>query len=37
LHVDALWHRRKQAQSDHVWLRQVLIQIAHNVFKRARL
>ena len=37
LHVDALWHRRKQAQSDHVWLRQVLMQIAHNVFKRARL
>ena len=37
LHVDALWHRRKQAQSDHVWLRQVLIQIAHDVFKRARL
>jgi DNA-binding transcriptional LysR family regulator len=37
LHVDAMWHRRKQAQSDHVWLRQVLIQIAHNVFKRARL
>ena len=37
LHVDALWHRRKHAQSDHVWLRQVLIQIAHDVFKRARL
>ena len=37
LHVDALWHRRKQAQSDHVWLRQVLIQIAHDVFKRTRL
>jgi DNA-binding transcriptional LysR family regulator len=37
MHVDALWHRRKQAQSDHVWLRQVLIQIAHDVFKRARL
>lgn len=33
LHVDALWHRRKHAQSDHVWLRDVLINIAHDVFK----
>jgi DNA-binding transcriptional LysR family regulator len=33
LHVDALWHRRKHAQSDHRWLRDVLINIAHDVFK----
>jgi DNA-binding transcriptional LysR family regulator len=33
LHVDALWHRRKHAQSDHVWLRDVLIGIADDVFK----
>lgn len=33
LQVDALWHRRKHAQSDHVWLRDVLIGIAHDVFK----
>jgi len=37
LHVDALWHRRKHAQSDHRWLREVLINIAHEVFKGARL
>lgn len=36
LHVDALWHRRKHAQSDHVWLRDVLIGIAHDVFKAQR-
>jgi DNA-binding transcriptional LysR family regulator len=33
LHVDALWHRRKHAQSDHLWLRELLIDIAHDVFK----
>ena len=32
LHVDALWHRRKHAQSDHVWLRDLLINIAHDAF-----
>lgn len=37
LHVDALWHRRKHAQSDHVWLRENLIRIAHDVFKGARV
>ncbi|WP_194942811.1 LysR family transcriptional regulator [Limnohabitans sp. Rim11] len=37
LHVDALWHRRKHAQSDHIWLREHLIRIAHDVFKGARL
>jgi DNA-binding transcriptional LysR family regulator len=36
LHVDALWHRRKHAQSDHVWLREILINIAHDVFKGTR-
>ena len=33
LHVDAVWHRRKHAQSDHVWLRDVIIDIAQDVFK----
>lgn len=33
LHVDALWHKRKHAQSDHLWLRELLINIAHDVFK----
>jgi DNA-binding transcriptional LysR family regulator len=33
LHVDALWHRRKHAQSDHVWLRDLLINIAHDAFE----
>jgi DNA-binding transcriptional LysR family regulator len=37
LHVDALWHRRKHSQSDHIWLREILIGIAHDVFKGARL
>ena len=36
LHVDAVWHRRKQAQSEHVWLRERLIDIARDVFKSAR-
>ena len=36
LHVDALWHRRKHAQSDHLWLREVLINIARDVFKGTR-
>jgi DNA-binding transcriptional LysR family regulator len=36
LHVDALWHRRKQGQSDHVWLREMLINIAQDVFKGHR-
>ena len=36
LHVDAVWHRRKQAQSDHVWLREMLIDTAQDLFKRAR-
>jgi DNA-binding transcriptional LysR family regulator len=36
LHVDAVWHRRKHALSEHVWLRAQLIDIAREVFKRAR-
>jgi hypothetical protein len=36
LHVDAVWHRRKHAQSEHVWLREMLINIARDVFKSAR-
>jgi len=32
LHVDAVWHRRKHAQSDHIWLREVLLGIAHAAF-----
>jgi DNA-binding transcriptional LysR family regulator len=36
LHVDAVWHRRKHAQNEHVWLREMLIDIARDVFKSAR-
>jgi len=36
IHVDALWHRRKHSQSEHVWLREILIGIANQVFKGAR-
>ena len=36
LHVDAVWHRRKHAQSEHRWLREQLIDIARDVFKSAR-
>jgi DNA-binding transcriptional LysR family regulator len=36
LHVDAVWHRRKHAQSEHVWLRELLIDVARHVFKSAR-
>ena len=36
LHVDAVWHRRKHAQSEHRWLREQLIEIARDVFKSAR-
>jgi hypothetical protein len=32
LHVDAVWHRRKHAQNDHIWLREVLLGIAHAAF-----
>ena len=37
LHVDALWHRRQHGQSGHLWLREVLINIARDVFKGPRL
>jgi DNA-binding transcriptional LysR family regulator len=36
LHVDAVWHKRKHAQSEHRWLREQLIDIARDVFKSAR-
>jgi DNA-binding transcriptional LysR family regulator len=36
LHVDAVWHRRKHALSEHIWLRGQLIDIAQEVFKSAR-
>ena len=36
LHVDAVWHRRKHAQSEHRWLREQLIDIAHDVFKSTK-
>ncbi len=36
LHVDAVWHRRKHAQSEHRWLREQLIDIARDVFKSSR-
>ena len=36
LHVDALWHRRKHALSDHLWLRETLIGISKQVFQTER-
>jgi DNA-binding transcriptional LysR family regulator len=36
LHVDALWHRRKHALSDHLWLRETLIGISKQVFQIER-
>jgi len=36
LHVDALWHRRKHALSDHLWLRETLIGISRQVFQTER-
>ena len=32
VHVDALWHRRSQQRSAHVWLRQALVRAAENAF-----
>jgi DNA-binding transcriptional LysR family regulator len=37
LHVDALWHRRKHAMSDHRWLREMVIGVAQQVFQTERL
>jgi DNA-binding transcriptional LysR family regulator len=37
LHVDAMWHRRKHAMSDHRWLRETLIGVAQQVFQTERL
>ena len=32
VHVDAVWHRRSQQRSAHVWLRQVLVRAADKAF-----
>ena len=32
VHVDSLWHRRKQQQSAHEWLRQAVLQAAGKAF-----
>ena len=32
VHVDALWHRRAQQSSAHVWLRQAVLRAAHKAF-----
>ena len=32
VHVDALWHRRSQQQSGHVWLRQAVLKAAEKAF-----
>ena len=37
LHVDALWHRRQHSQSGHIWLRNILLSVAYEVFKEDRL
>lgn len=35
VHVDALWHRRAQQRSSHVWLRQAVLRVAKKVFEPA--
>ena len=35
--VDALWHRRSQQRSEHIWLRQALLRSAKTAFERAPL
>jgi hypothetical protein len=32
LHVDAVWHRRSQQRSSHVWLRQAVVRAAQKSF-----
>jgi DNA-binding transcriptional LysR family regulator len=32
LHIDALWHRRSEQQSAHVWLRQAVVRAAEKAF-----
>ncbi len=32
VHVDALWHRRSQQRSAHVWLRQAVVRAANKAF-----
>jgi DNA-binding transcriptional LysR family regulator len=32
VHVDAVWHRRSQQRSAHVWLRQAVVRAAHKAF-----
>ena len=32
VHVDAVWHRRSQQRSAHVWLRQALVRAAGQAF-----
>ena len=32
VHVDALWHRRSQQRSAHVWLRQAVVRAANQAF-----
>jgi DNA-binding transcriptional LysR family regulator len=32
VHVDALWHRRSQQRSDHIWLRQAIARAAQKSF-----
>jgi len=34
VHVDAVWHRRAQQHSGHVWLRQALVRAADKAFSR---
>lgn len=32
VHVDAVWHRRQEAQSAHIWLRQAVVHVSAKVF-----
>jgi DNA-binding transcriptional LysR family regulator len=37
VHVEALWHRRMQHDSAHRWLRETLLQVAHQAFAHTPL
>nr|MBP8061696.1 LysR family transcriptional regulator [Polaromonas sp.] len=33
VHVDAVWHRRSQQRSSHMWLRDAVLRAAASAFK----
>ena len=37
VHVDAVWHRRSQQRSSHVWLREAVLRAANKAFRPATI